>query len=460
MTSTEPNGWLSRVERPRGPLYAAILQALETAIRTGELQPGDRLPPQRRVAEILGVDITTVTRAYSVATEKGLIKGAVGRGTFVGARAVDDDPGRIDLSMNLPPPPAGLSLAAMLRETTSDILQRSDTARLMSYHPGVGSWGQRTAATAWLAPVLGDVEPERVMVTSGAQTVLAAVLNAIGPPGTKIVVEPLTYPGLKQVAARLGVELLACPADEEGLLPDELERICCEQGAAAVYIVPTMQNPTAITTTEGRRADIAKVAQAQDLWIIEDDPYSRLLPTPLPALASLAPHKTFYVATLSKCLSPGLRIAYLVCPPGEVAATVANNLRALSLMPSPLMAAVVTSWIREGSAEQLLSAVRQEACARRKIARQVLPQATAASENSIHVWLDLPPAWPAESLREAAQARSLSIVPTEAFAVGHEHRNGVRISLGGPETTQVLGAALQSLAELIGQTPGPRGVVV
>ncbi|MGH6910031.1 MAG: GntR family transcriptional regulator, partial [Phenylobacterium sp.] len=102
--------WLSRLRRGGQPVYLAVVQALEAAIRTGELQAGDQLPPQRAVAEMLDVDLTTVTRAYAAARARGLIEGAVGRGTFVRRGATEDEAGLIDLSMNLPPPPDGLAL--------------------------------------------------------------------------------------------------------------------------------------------------------------------------------------------------------------------------------------------------------------------------------------------------------------------------------------------------------------
>jgi len=432
---------------------------MEGAIRAGELQAGDRLPPQRQVAEALGVDITTVTRAYGEARTRGWIEGAVGRGTFVSPGALRDDAGLVDLSMNLPPPPAGVSLGALLRETTNTILQRSDPARLMAYHPGAGALGQQVAGASWLAPCLGEIPPARVLVTSGAQTVLAAILNTICSPGDRVVVEPLTYPGFKQIAARLGVTLTPCPVDDEGFLPEALDRVCREHRPKGIYLVPTMQNPTAATMSLSRRAEVARIARMADAWIIEDDPYSRLLAAPLPAVATFAPEKSFYVATLAKCLSPGLRVAYLVCP-SSWTEELAETLRAIALMPPPMMAAIATSWIRDGGAETLLAAVRREACARRQVAREVLPQAHASADESIHIWLDLPGAWRGESLREAAQARGLSLVAAEAFATGPEHRNGVRISLGGPESREVLAAALRNIADLIGERPRGRRLVV
>jgi DNA-binding transcriptional MocR family regulator len=458
MPAHPPVRWLSRVERGEGPIYLAVLRALEAAIRAGELHPGDQLPPQRAVAELLGVDFTTVTRAYSAARSRGLVEGAVGRGTFVSARALDDDPGLADLSMNLPPPPDGLSLGALLRDATNAVLQRTDAATLMSYHPGAGTLGQKAAGARWLAPCLGEVAPERVLVSQGAQTALAAALAALTRPGDAVVVEPLTYPGLKAAAGQLGLRLVSCATDAEGLRPEALRRICAEQAPAALYLVPTLQNPTALTMPSGRRREVADVAQASGLWIIEDDPYSRLLDAPPPAVATFAPARTVYVSTLSKCLSPGLRLAYVVCPEGLVAARVAESLRAIGLMPPPLTAAVVTAWIRDGAADELLAGVRREARARRAAAALALPEAQGEPE-SIHVWLPLPAVWRPESLRLAAQEQGLSLVTAEAFAVGPEHETGVRISLGGPARRAVLAEALNTVAGLLRQAPADRLVV-
>jgi DNA-binding transcriptional MocR family regulator len=439
--------WLKRVARDAGPLYVALADALAEAVREGELQPGDQLPPQRTVAGLLGVDFTTVTRAYGLARSRGLLEGAVGRGTFV-SRLPEDEAGVVDLSMNLPPPPAGVSLAALLRETTGSILGAADAATLMSYHAGPGTIGQRSAAAAWLAPSMGQVALDRVTICAGAQTGLAAVLASLMAPGDALVVEPLTYPGLVAAAAARSLRLAPCAFDDDGFVPEALERLCAEQRPAAIYVTPTTRNPLATTMSEGRRRQVAEIARKADIAIIEDDPYARLEDAVLPALAALAPERTWHVATLSKCLSPGLRVAFLVAPDVGGAARLAEALRALSLMPPPLMAAVATRWIREGSAEQLLAGVRREARARRALAAERLPAARGAS-GGLHVWLDLPGLDASARLRALARDRGLALVTAEAFATSADHPGGMRISLGGPGSRAVLAQALDRVAALL-----------
>ena len=451
------SNWLKRVVRGSGPIYLALLKALEDAIREGELHPGDQLPPQRSVAEKLGVDFTTVTRAYGAARARGLVEGTVGRGTFVRAQADEDEAGRVDLSMNLPPPPFGLSLAGLLKETTAAILERTDTATLMAYHPGVGTLGQKVAAAAWLAPVLGEVAPERLMVAAGAQAALSALMAVLARPGEAVIVEPLTYPGLIAIARLRGLRLVPCPVDADGVRPDDLAALCAEVNPAAVYLIPTLQNPTARTMPAARRQAVAEVIRAAGTWLVEDDPYRRLLAAPPPALASFAPERSFHVATLSKTLSPGLRIAFVAAPEGPMAAAAAEALRTATQMAAPLMSAVVARWIREGTAEALLGGVRKEARARRAIAQRVLPQATGGADG-LHVWLDLPGRWPPGELVAAAQRRGLSLVAADAFAVGPGAPGGLRISLGGPSSRKVLEEALGALAALL--EGGPERMLV
>jgi DNA-binding transcriptional MocR family regulator len=261
-------------------------------------------------------------------------------------------------------------------------------------------------------------------------------------------VAPLVYPGLRSGAGLFGFALAVCAADDRGLDPEALARLCADRPPTAVYLTPATNNPTAVTMDLARRREIVEVARRADAWIIEDDPYSRLFDAPVPALASLAPERTFYLATLSKCLSPGLRVAFLAPPAGPVAEPMGESLRAIAQMPSPLTAAVATSWIREGVADKILAGVRREARARRAIAAEVLAEARGAAEG-IHVWLDLPPGWDAGRVHRVAQEKGLSLVTAETFAASEVHPSGLRISLGGPSSRAVLRNGLESVAALL-----------
>ncbi len=439
--------WLDEARGARGPIYVALVDALAGAIADGRLHAGGRLPPQRDVAARLGVDLTTVTRAYTLAKERGLIEGAVGRGSFVKAPPQDTDPILVDLSMNLPPPPLGLNLSAMLRETADDILRASDASVLMAYSAGAGTIGQRAAGARWLEPCLGQVAPDRMLIAPGAQAAVAATFAALLKRGDKVLVEALTYPGVINLARTLGLVLIPGPTDADGMIPQALEALCDEHRPAAIYLVPSLQNPTTATLPPARREAVAKIARRFEAWIIEDDPYSLLTGAPPPAVATFAPERTIHVATLAKTLTPGLRIAYIAAPAACVD-RIGEALRALAVMPAPLMTMIATRWIQEGQAQALLAAIREEAAARRALAARLLPTALGGPE-TIHVWLPLADARSEQALVAAAQARGLALVTSGAFAVGEDHAFGARISFGGPGRRAVLEKGLRAVGELV-----------
>ena len=156
--------WLPRLAARRGPRFLQIADALQAALADGALQPGDRLPPQRQLAAQLGVDLTTVTRAYDEARRRHLLEGRGARGTYVAAPKVELD-AMLDLGMNTPPPPAGVDFDDLLRQGLSQVLMRADTALLMTTWEGEATatarrqpagwrrcWARSIRARCWSAP--------------------------------------------------------------------------------------------------------------------------------------------------------------------------------------------------------------------------------------------------------------------------------------------------------------------
>ncbi|MCS0502996.1 aminotransferase-like domain-containing protein [Ancylobacter mangrovi] len=440
--------WIGPLDRAAGPLYAQILAALEDAVARGVLRPGERLPTQRALAEQLQVDLTTVTRAYSEARHRGLIDAVTGRGSFIPGGSGAAVPA-LDLSMLMPPPPRGLSLGALVERGLASLLARSNADVLMAYHIGPGAAPDRLAATQWLEPVLGAVDPRRVVVTPGTQPALAALLSMLAQPGEVILAEPETYPGFLAASAALRLAVTPVACDAQGLEPEALARACETLKPRALYIQPTIQNPTTRTMPPARRHEIAAVASAYRLTVIEDDPYSRLIDRPAPALAALLPESAYHVATLAKCLTPGLRTAFVTVPQREDPERLAAALRALTLMPAPLMSALATRWIATGTATHLLGAIRREARERQRLARDLLPAGSHAHPDGLHVWQPLPARWDSARLIEAARRQGLGIMPAEAFSVDGTARRAVRIALGAVADRARLAEALGGLAALI-----------
>jgi DNA-binding transcriptional MocR family regulator len=215
--------WLPRLAVHGGPRFLQIADALQAAMADGSLKPGDRLPPQRQLAAQLNLDLTTVTRAYDEARRRHLLEGRGARGTYVAAPKVELT-SVLDLSMNTPPPPAGVDFDDLLKQGLSQVMMGADTALLMTYHLGGGSDSDRKAGARWLEPMFGTLDSEQVVVCPGAQAAIAALILALTKPGDVILTEPASYPGLRTAATQFGRRIVAVEADQHGMVPEMLEQ--------------------------------------------------------------------------------------------------------------------------------------------------------------------------------------------------------------------------------------------
>lgn len=443
----------------RGPIYLAVAEAIGQAIARGDLTDGERLPPQRALAERLGVDLTTISRAYAEAARRGLVEATVGRGTFVRAAArAADAQAMVDMTMNLPPQPP--ELRALLQEGLAGLLARAELGPLLAYRAGAGSMADRAAGADWLAPLLGQapgqaLEPSRLLVCAGAQCALVGLLTLLARPGDALVTDALTYPGLRGLAGQLGLRLVAADADADGMLPEAVDRLCREVGPKAIYCMPTMHNPVAVTMPPARRQALAEVALRHAVPVIEDDAYGLLPSHPLAAVTAAAAGVGYYIGTVSKCLTPALRVAYVVAGSTAEAARVAAAIRATSLVPPPLMAGLMTRWVHDGSAARILAAIRAESVARQRLARGLLPaERVQGAAEGLHLWLTLPAQWNRLEFCMYVRGQGLALVPSDAFAVGAAPAaNAVRISLGAAESAATLETALGSVAAALRAEP-------
>ena len=451
--------WSPRLAGNKGPRFLQIADALQAAVADGSLKPGDRLPPQRRLAAQLHVDLTTVTRAYDEARRRNLLEGRGARGTYVAAPKVELT-SILDLSMNTPPPPDGVDFDDMLKQGLSQVLMRADNELLMTYHLGGGSDSDRQAGATWLEPMFGQLDSGQVIVCPGAQAAIAALILALTEPGDVILAEPATYPGLRAAATQFGRRIVAVEADKHGMAPEMLEEACRQHKPALVYLNPTLQNPTAITIPERRRKELASIAKRCNVRIVEDDPYWLLADAPPPPIATFAPERVVYISTLSKCLTPGLRIAFVLVRDPQVRERFLVALRSFALMAAPLSAALATQWILDGSADRLLEGVRNEARLRQRMARDILAGRCSGSGDGLHVWLELPAYWNASQLARAAASYGIAVTPAEAFATGSGAVNAIRISLGSIQDRGRLQAGLQRLSHLLARRPEPFSAAV
>lgn len=449
---------------PQGvAIYKALANAMEADISCGALPPGTRLPPHRALADAMGVDLTTVTRAYAEVRLRGLVETVVGRGTFVADAngRPPPTPVELDLSMNLPPQPAKAGIAVRLARAMAALTRRPDLSSLLNYQPSGGGEPDRAAGALWLADRLPGLTAARVLVTGGAQVALTALLSPLSMPGGTVLTDRYVYPGFQLAAQARGLDMVGVAGDGDGMLPDELERTVTATGAKLLYMTPTIHNPLGLTLPLERRQALLAVVEKYGLTVIEDDAYGVLADPAPPPLAALAPHRVWHVATLSKGLTPGLRVAYLVMPPHSNPEPVQSALRATAQMAPPLSMAVATRWIQDGTAREVLAAIREEATERQRLAAHILPPGSAVGHpQGHHLWLTLPAAWTDLSFVAAARRAGAALVPGLSFAVGADKAHHARVALGAAPDRATLALGLERLAGLLRYGPAADGGIV
>ncbi|MGF6447834.1 PLP-dependent aminotransferase family protein [Paraburkholderia youngii] len=450
----------------RQPTYLEVSRSLEEQVRSGLYPPGSRLPPQRELALELGLNVSTVSRAYKELQARGLIVASKRRGSIVTGGAMPavharsdntsasghaDANAVLDLTVNRP---ATGEFLTQLARTMAQIAHDPRYPQTQEYQPPQGPEWARAAGAQWLAAPGFTPGADSVVVTSGAQHGLYAVLSSLMGHEGVILSDQLTYYGLKALAPVFQFELVGIPSDDEGLLPDRLEDACRHRRVKAIFTVPNLQNPTVVTMSLARRAALAEIARRHHIVIIEDDVYGPLLQARLPTIASLCPELTFHITSTSKILAPGLRIGYLHTPP-HGAALAAEAVRTTAWMPAPLSTLIATRWIEDGTAQTILDAQRAELRARQEIARELLPAEHLKSDPAcMFVWLRVPPPWRSDDFAANALARGVNTMPASAFAVDRSTvEHGVRINLACAESREQLTRGLQILAHTLRDRP-------
>jgi DNA-binding transcriptional MocR family regulator len=447
------NHWLKRLSESRKPAYLTIPDLIEEDLASGRLRPRDRLPGLRDLANALHLNYTTVARAYAEARKRGLLDARAGSGTFVRGRTQTlpiAGGGSVEMSMNMPPEPP--QLAARLRESAASLFAGMDPFRLLRYQDFGGTSADRAAGRDWLRQCLPSCHEDTVLVCPGIHSVLVALLSQLVRTGETICLDALAYPGIKAIASQLGVRLQGLARDEDGPLPHVFEALCKAERPAAFYCNPTLQNPSTLTLSAGRREALVDVALRYNVPIIEDDAYGNL-PQRSPApLATLAPELTFYVTGLAKTVGAGLRIAYVSAPTVRQTQRIAGALRATTVMPNAFTAALATQWISDGIAHDMLSAIRGEANERQAIAAQELAAwRYDAHQDGFHLWLPIPPQcdWSAPELALQLRNRGIGAVAGAAFSTDGNPPNAIRVCLGGPQDRDGCRQALKQIADML-----------
>ena len=442
--------------RPR-PLYLRIVDALAADVASGRVAADTRLPTQRELAERLGHDDrdrhARLQRSAAPRPRVGDRRARHLRARGAGAR----DVGVADLTLNqLLATPFGGELIAAASTIDPDLL-----TSLLEYQPHTGHERHRRVMARWAGLRGVPASVDEIVVTAGAQHGLLAALATLTRPGDAVLTEAVTYTGAISVANHLHLRLVPVPVDAGGLDVDAFARAAKRTGARVAYLMPTLQNPTGVTLSAGRRKALLQAAMRHDVTLIEDDEYGVFSST-LP-LAADAPDRCIYLTGVSKAVAPGLRVGLLRAPAALVP-RLGAAVFASSVMAPPFGTELVGRWLADGLAERVIAWKRGEFQARTTLARQILGPAGVGLRDlppiSPHVWLPTAPLGGVE-FQEQARLRGVIVSAGQSFAVGQGPPPPfVRICLGPPSTREALAQALGVIRDVRARPPMPHAATV
>ena len=433
--------------------YKTLVDALAADIRAGRLKPGTRLPTHRELAAREGLALVTATRVYAELEAMGLVSGEAGRGTFVrealppglGIDQVAVGAGLMDLSFNYPSLPGQ---DVLLRSALRRLAATGDLESLLRYQPHGGRPHERNIVALHLQASGLIVDASQVALVDGAQHGLATVVMAMLRPGDVVAVDELTYPGFKVLADPFRLELVPVPAAGAGPDPDALERLCKRRRVRAVYVMPTLHNPLGWVMSATRRQRLAAVVRRHDLLVIEDGAYAFLEEDPPLPLAMFAPEATFYVSGLSKSVATGLRVGFVVAPPGFMP-KIERAIRATTWNTPGIITAIACGWIEDGTVARLEQEKRRDAMARQLIAAEVFAGLRCTCHPaSYFLWLSLPGEVRADKVANALMFERIAVSTAESFATTKAVPHALRLALGSVASAR-LREVLQRVRQVI-----------
>lgn len=435
-------GWEPTFPQSEKPLCDAIADEIEAAIASGRLRPGDRLPTHREMAQRLQVGIGTVTHAYSIARDRGLLAGEIGRGTYVLSSGATGRPFEHELGFLLPE----RDFADALRAALATLARRPRLSEALMDAESLGAPRVREAAAEWMRWCGLEADPARIIATSGMRQITHVAINELVETGQVVACEQLSWSsGLARIYPG---RFVGVPLDTEGIIPDALDEVCRNHPVRMLLCNPSLHMPTSAVMSQRRREQVAEVCLRHNLWLLEDDPGGPLIRDEVRPLANLLPDQAIYCSDPSPLVHPGVRACYLHLPPSLVE-RVARVFQACVGRGSHLEHEVMRLWFEDGTAQRLMQVRRVDYQGRQRVASKALKGLSYQTHPSdSDIWLRLPESWESREFSKAAREHGCHVDPGHDYEVTEgAGRHGVCLHLGTDSLTDLPEhlAALRSL---------------
>ena len=482
------------------PLYVQLRDQFRALVHSGELRTGDRIPASRELAGNLGVHRTTVANAYAELESEGLIRGHVGRGTFICGAPVKefsplprnngngnagpmrwealfaDERGDEGLSRLLPDIPRGAISFTQARPSDDvfpvdefrrccNAVLRNDCRRVLQLGATDGYEPLRRVLMDLLRSEGLEIRSEQLLITDGCQQSLDLLCKAFLRPGDAVALENPAYPGAISIfgAARvralaIGVEADPARTGHVGLDIDALETVLMQNRVKLILVTPDFHNPTGTAMPLSRRKRLLEIAARYQVPVIEDGIYSRLRlrGSEIPSLKALDRYgNVVQIDSFSKIAFPGLRVGWCIGP-----ASVIERLRLLKqttdIHTDQLAQAALAEFIRRGylakHLEKVKKVYRRRLNAMENALSEYMPQGTewTRPEGGLSVWVSLPQGLDAAELLIHAREHGVLFVPGRYFYSQQPQPNTLRLGFAALNEKQII-RGIQMLGSLFRQ---------
>ncbi len=463
-------------------LYQRVAENITKLIDGGALKPGDKVPSVRGLSKQLSVSISTVLEAYRRLEDAGLIYSRPQSGYYVRAKqlSLSEPPTSTPLRKTISPDvtdlvlriiraahdPAILPLGAAvpsaeffpskkLNKTLARVV-RKPAAIGNIYGPITGNSALRKQIAKRMLHAGCSVDPDEIIVTSGAQEAVYLSLRAVTKPGDTVIVESPTYYALLQVLESLSLKVREIATDpRHGISLEDVEKALRDGSVSALVLCPTFGNPLGHTMPEENRKQLLTICQQADVAVIEDDIYGELShdgqrPRALKAFDEAG--NVLLCSSFSKTLAPGYRIGWVI--PSRYRETIEKLKFGISVATAGPTQLAIAEFLESGGYEHHLRGLRRTyrslvAKFRQAIAEHFPPETVVSKPEGGHVlWIGLPTKVNAMKIYEKALERQISIMPGPLFTATNDYGNYIRFNCAVTWTPRVE-LALETLGQLV-----------
>lgn len=452
------------------PLYRQIADQIEHSINCGEFPPGSLLPPERKLAEQLEVNRSTVVLAYSELRSQGIVESRTGSGTRVSSskwglapkatpnwhryveggsflpnltplrrvrETLQHDPALIDFASG------ELTPELCPNKEIEAIMQSLGPVGYLGYDNPQGYMPLRETLVSYLADYRTiRTKASSILITSGSQQSLFLITQCLLAPGDSVAIEDPSYCYSLPLFQSAGLRLHQLPVDLDGINPDDIVTLYRKHRIKMVFVNPNFQNPTGAVMSAERRSQLLQVVSELGLPIVEDDPFSLTSydGNPPPPLKSLDRHgSVIYIGSFSKIAAPGMRVGWMVAP-HSVVERLADARQQMDFGLSVIPQRIASGFLQSDDFAPHLDRLRSQLIYRRDLAIEAVQRelgqlaAIAMPQGGLHLWCKLAVQVSDLKLLEESIRQGVVFVPGSVYGSDPGY---VRFTFARPRVEQI-----------------------